>query len=227
MAAQQQQLAEAAVKKKRDPERTGKAILQAARSEFAAVGYEGARVDRVAEKSGLSKGLIYHYFGSKSALFLAVLEDIYGELRMQNEQLVLDTFEPVEGIKRLIEHTFDYFANHPEFIVLVNSENIMEAEHLKKSETIRDLFDPVSSKIQELIDRGAESGIFRDDVDVLQLYISIVGLGYFFLSNRHSLGVVFDTDLFQGDMLATRRRHIENIILGYLRPDTGSQDTPL
>jgi TetR/AcrR family transcriptional regulator len=203
---------------KRDRVRTEHAILKAARSDFAVAGYEGARVDHVAVKSGMSKGLIYHYFGSKSALFLAVSEDIYSELRMENEQLVLDTFEPVEGIRRLIDHTFNYFIDHPEFIVLVHSENIMKAEHLKKSDKIPSLFNPVSSKIRKLINRGAEIGVFRDDVDVTQLYISIVGLGYFFLSNRHSLGVVFDVDLFSGDALSVRQEHIEDMILRYLSP---------
>lgn len=204
--------------KKRDPVRTGKAILSAGRSEFSVAGYEGARVDRIAEKSNLSKGLIYHYFGSKSGLFLAILEDIYKELRERNAGLILEDFEPEEGICQLIDHTFKYFSNNPEFIVLVNSENIMKAEHLKKSVMMRDLFRPIVDKIQALLDRGARQGIFRENVDVTQLYISIVGLGYFFLANRHTLEVVFDTPLFEDVTLGNRQKHIEDVILSYLRP---------
>ncbi|WIY27528.1 TetR/AcrR family transcriptional regulator [Parasedimentitalea psychrophila] len=205
--------------RKRDPVRTGKAILSAGRAEFSVAGYEGARVDRVAEKSNMSKGLIYHYFGSKSGLFLAILEDIYQELRDENSGLVLDDFEPEEGIRQLINHTFTYFSKHPEFLVLVNSENMMHAEHLKKSVMMRDLFRPIVVKIQALLDRGARQGIFREDVDVIQLYVSIVGLGYFFLGNRHTLEVVFDTPLFEDDTLSNRQRHIEDMILSYLRPN--------
>lgn len=214
----------ATVKKQtRDPVRTGKAILSAARKEFAKAGLEGARVDRIAEGSGLSKGLIYHYFGSKDELFIAVLDDIYQELRQENEQLILDVFEPVEGIKELIAHTFNYFACHPEFIVLVHSENLMGAKHLRKSDSIQNMFEPLSQKLDELLKRGAKEGLFRSNVDTKQLYISIVGLGYFFLSNRHSLGVIFNMDLFAEQSLADRKAHIEEVILGYLRPDAGEK----
>jgi len=200
----------------RDPVRTGKLILGAAREEFAKAGFEGARVDKIAERFGLSKGLIYHYYGSKDELFIAVLEDIYQELRQENERLILDDFEPIAGVKELISHTFNYFAEHPEFIVLVHSENIMGATHLQKSTEINNLFEPLSKKLEELLLRGAKQGVFRKNVDTKQLYISIVALGYFFLSNRHSLGVVFNMDLFADDSLSVRLRHAEDVILGFL-----------
>lgn len=209
-----------AVKKKqtRDSARTGKLMLQAARAEFAKAGFEGARVDKIAERSGMSKGLIYHHFGSKDDLFIAVLEDIYSELRAENEELILDELEPLDAIKALISHTFMYFANNPEFIVLVHSENLMSAEHLGKSASVNNLFEPLSEKLDELLKRGAEQGIFRAGVDTKQLYISIAALGYFFLSNRHSLSVVFNIDLFAEKSIEERLAHIEEVVLGYLRP---------
>jgi TetR/AcrR family transcriptional regulator len=122
--------------KKRDPERTRLVIIQAAREEFAENGYDGARTDRIAVRTGMSKGVLYHYFNSKDELFVAVLEDIYQELRSQNEALVLDDFEPEAGIRELIAHTYNYFVNHPEFIVLVNSENLMKSQHLERSQSV-------------------------------------------------------------------------------------------
>ncbi len=202
---------------KRNPERTTRIIRRAALSEFSKVGYEAARVDRIAARSRLSKGLIYHYFGSKDELFLAVLEDLYGQLREENDELILEDVEPEEGIRRLISHTFDYFVAHPEFIVLVNSENIMRGQHVKKSDLIREMFKPLVSRLGELVDRGVAMGLFRDDVDITELYISIVALGYFPLSNRHSLGVVFGRDLVTDASIVGRKEHIQELILGYLR----------
>lgn len=213
--------------KKRDPERTLRIIMLAAREEFAKVGFEGARVDKVAESSGVSKGLIYHYFASKDDLFIAVLEDCYLELRSQNEELILDTFEPVEGIRQLIAHTYRYFADHPEFIVLVNSENMMKAEHLKRSVKVGKMYEPLSLRLKELVERGASLGMFRSDVDIVELYISIVGLGYFFLSNRWTLSLVFDRDLLAEGAEDRRLDHITEMVLGYLRhPNSiaGSRD---
>lgn len=206
----------AAKVKKRDPERTVRAIITAARQEFAEYGYDGARTDRIATGTGMSKGVLYHYFASKDELFVAVLEDIYQELRSQNESLVLDEYEPEAGIRRLIAHTYNYFAEHPEFIVLVNSENLMKAVHLQQSHDLRSMFAPLSNRLGELIGRGQKQGIFRDDVDVIELYISIVGLGYFFLSNRWTLSVVFNRDLLADGAQEKRLAHITDLVLGYL-----------
>lgn len=203
--------------RRRDPEQTLKKIISAAREEFAKVGYEGARMDRMAELSGMSKGLFYHHFGSKENLFIAVLEDIYLELRSQNEELILDEFEPEEGIRRLIEHTYRYFAEHPDFIVLVNSENTMKAEHLKRTTAVARMFGPLSQRLRQLIDRGVAQGLFRSDVDVIELYVSIVGLGYFFLANRWTLSVVFDRNLLDEAAEERRLAHVTEVVLGYLR----------
>jgi AcrR family transcriptional regulator len=203
--------------RKRDPERTIRTIIEAARQEFAEHGYDGARTDRIAALTGMSKGVLYHHYNSKDDLFVAVLEDIYQELRSQNEALVLDVFEPEEGIRQLIAHTYNYFATHPEFIVLVNSENLMKAAHLEKSESVRSMFAPLSTRLGELIDRGQEQGIFRRDVDIVELYISIVGLGYFFLANRWTLSVVFNRNLLADGAEDLRLAHIIDVVLGYLR----------
>ena len=206
-----------AKQRKRNTERTMQIIIAAARSEFAANGYDGARTDRIAAGTGMSKGVLYHYFNSKDDLFVAVLEDIYRELRSQNEALVLNEFEPEVGIRELIAHTYNYFASHPEFIVLVSSENLMEAVHLKRSQNIRSMFAPLSIRLEELVTRGQTQGIFRQNVDVVELYVSIVGLGYFFLSNRWTLSVVFNRDLLAQGAEEKRLDHITEVILGYLR----------
>lgn len=54
-------------------------ILDAARHEFAAVGFAGARVDSIARNSGCNKQLIYHYYGDKEGLFKAVLLQVLSE----------------------------------------------------------------------------------------------------------------------------------------------------
>ncbi|MBB6466342.1 AcrR family transcriptional regulator [Aminobacter lissarensis] len=205
------------VGKKRDAERTRLVIIQAAREEFAENGYDGARTDRIAVRTGMSKGVLYHYFNSKDDLFVAVLEDIYLELRSQNEALVLDDFEPEAGIRELIAHTYNYFVNHPEFIVLVNSENLMKSHHLERSQSVRSMFAPLSHRLGELISRGQEQGIFRANVDIIELYISIVGLGYFFLSNRWTLSVVFNRDLLAEGAEEKRLAHMTELVLDYLR----------
>jgi TetR/AcrR family transcriptional regulator len=201
---------------KRDRARSERNILKAARQEFSRSGFDGARVEKIGARAKVSKGMIYHCFGSKDGLFVAVLEELYGLLNQNNDELVVNDCEPVEGIQRLTAHTFRYFAENPEFIILVNSENLMKGRHLKKSRTMREMFRPVHDKLDYLLRMGADQGIFRKDVETTQFYISIVALGYFFLSNRHTLGVVFDSDLFSDDILNQRLNHVQDIVIGYL-----------
>ena len=63
--------------KRRNPEATRRKLLAAARREFANSGLAGARVDEIATRAGVNKQLVYHYFGDKDALYLAVLEWVY------------------------------------------------------------------------------------------------------------------------------------------------------
>lgn len=201
----------------RDPEKKIGMILKAARREFARAGYDGARVDKIAAKSKLSKGSIYHHFESKDFLFQAVLEQLYEELGEANKELYLEEFSPEEGVNRLIEHTFDYFVKNPEFIVLVNTENLLKAQHLKKSYRVGRTFEPLRSSLDILLKKGNSEGVFRPNVDSTELYISIVGLGYFYLSNMYTLGVVFDTNLTKQEAIEARKAHISEVIMGYLR----------
>lgn len=204
-------------KQTRDPDKKAKLILKAARKEFSKVGFDGARVDKIAVTAKFSKGLIYHHFQSKDRLFQAVLEQLYGELGEANKDLYLEEHEPEDGVRRLIEHTFDYFAANPEFITLVNTENLLKAKHIKKSDLVSKTFAPLRSSLETLIERGVDQGTFRPGVDATELYISIVALGYFYLSNKFTLEVIFDADLTSLSAISNRRDHICELVLGYLR----------
>ena len=217
-------MAERAIQR-RDPERTRARILEAAKAEFAERGLGGARVDRIARLSGANKRMLYHYFGSKQDLFLAVLEDIYEEMRRDEAALHLEQLDPETAIRRLIEFYFAFYVERPYFIRLLNSENLHKAQHVKRSPKVRgvagrpgELHAPVINLIGDLLCRGQASGVFRGNVDPMQLYISIAALGYFYFSSIHTLSVAYGKDLASKSQRMKRRRHAADVILGYLRP---------
>lgn len=200
----------------RDAERTQLAILQAATDEFAQSGLGGARMDSIAARAGVNKRLIYYYFENKEALFLAVLENAYASIREAEQALHLQEHEPQTAIRRLVEFTWHYYLNHPEFVTLLNSENLHRARHLKMSARIREMNSPLIQLLGDVLERGRKEGLFRGGVDSVQLYISIASLAYFYQSNNATLSTIFGRDLLAAPALSERLSHITEMVMGYL-----------
>jgi AcrR family transcriptional regulator len=202
---------------KRNPDQTKERILQAAFSEFAANGLEGARVDAIAERAQANKGMIYHYYGNKEGLFQAVLERAYEEIRTREQGLDMEGRDTEEAIRDLVAFTFNYFFERPEFIRLLNNENLYHAEHIRTSTRIAELHSPFVEQLKSVLARGARRGTFRTDVDPVQLYITIAGLSYFYFSNASTLGTIFGRDLLTPAARAERLAHITDVVIDYLK----------
>ncbi|HZY15781.1 MAG TPA: TetR/AcrR family transcriptional regulator [Ramlibacter sp.] len=200
----------------RDADRSQGTILAAARDEFAEHGLGGARVDRIAERAGLNKRLIYYYFEDKDKLFQAVLEQTYRDIRTQEANLRLLQLEPATAVRRLVEFTWNYYLDHPEFLTLLNSANLHRARHLAESKRARELNSPVIETLASVLERGRRDGSFRGGVDPVQLYVSIAGLAWFYLSNSHTLSAIFGRDLLTPRARAERLTHMTDVIMGYL-----------
>jgi AcrR family transcriptional regulator len=197
----------------RDPERTKARILAAATAEFARYGLGGARVDRIAARAGANKRMLYYYFRDKDNLFLAALEARYAHIRAAERALDLEHLEPREALRRLVEFTWAYFLEHPEFLTLLNSENLHKGRHVRRSRRVPQMHSTLVETLRGVLKRGERTGVFRAGVDPVQLYISIAGEGYFYLSNRYTLAQVFKRDLMSKRALAERARHNTDMIL--------------
>ena len=201
----------------RDPERTRGAILAAATQEFSTNGLTGARVDAIAQRARVNKRMIYHYFGDKDGLYLAVLEATYRSIRAAELDLHLTDRDPVDGMRELVLFTWRYFLAHPEFLSLLGTENLHKAAYLKRSKRIRELHSPLVGMLSALLARGAKARVFRAGVDPVELYITIAALGFFYLSNRHTLSTIFGRDLAAPKSIAAREQHIVDVVLNYLK----------
>ena len=206
----------AAEERLRDADRSQATILAAARDEFADHGLGGARMDRIAERAGLNKRLIYYYFEDKEQLFRAVLEQAYLDIREEERKLNLLALKPAEALRKLVEFTWDYYLAHPEFLTLLNSANLHRARHLQESRRAREMNSPLIEMLAEILERGRKDGSFRGGVDPLQLYVSIAGLSYFYLSNSHTLSAIFGRDLLSVKAKNERLAHMCDVILGYV-----------
>ena len=200
----------------RDSERSRAAILMAAREEFSRTGLGGARVERIAEKAAVDKKLVYYYFKDKDGLFSAALESVYAEIRDAQLYLDLQGMPPLIALRRLIEFTWDYYIAHPEFITLLNSENLHLARHLQGSPRIRELNSPLVDSLSDILERGQKQGLFRAGIDPVQLYITIAGCSYFYLSNIHTLSAGFNRDFKAPKQLTQRLAHITEVVSAFV-----------
>lgn len=188
----------------RDPEATKARILDAAEKQFAKHGLGGARVDAIAAAAKSNKRMLYHYFGKKDDLFAITVENAYAKFRAAESDLGLDHEEPVAAVRKLVAFTWHYFISHPEFITLVNGENLHKARHLKKSKRTPDMSRAFVGRMQVLMDRGVAAGVFRTGLDPVQVQISVAAIGYYYLTNRHTGSIVFERDMMSRTALDER-----------------------
>jgi AcrR family transcriptional regulator len=200
----------------RDADRSQNTILAAARDEFAEFGLGGARMDRIAERASLNKRLIYYYFEDKEKLFEAVLEQAYLHIREAERELNLLNLKPADAVRRLVEFTWNYYLDHPEFLTLLNSANLHKARHLQGSDRVREMNSPLIAMLGEILERGRKEGSFRGGIDAVQLYVSIAALSYFYLSNSFTLSSIFGRDLMAAKARSERLSHMCDVILGYV-----------
>lgn len=188
----------------RDSDATKARIIAAARKEFAELGFGGARVDEIAAKANANKRMIYHYYGSKEALFQIVIETEYERIRSAERTLELDHLPADKALRELVRFTWNYYLDNPEFLTLVNSENLHKARHLRKSQTVTQTGEELVSMVEKLLRRGQQEGVFRDGIDPVQLNITIAALGYYYLTNRHTGSILFGMDFMDQSALDAR-----------------------
>lgn len=200
----------------RDADKTRLKIMEAAEVEFARKGLAGARVDVVAEEAGANKRMIYYYFGSKEDLYVAVLERVYTDMRIAEAQLELDDLPPLKAIERLVEFKFDYPAAHPHLITLLNGENMLNAEYLRRSLRLREMQISLIERLKTLLDAGVAEGTIRPGIDPLHLYMTISAVSYFYFSNTPTLSTAFGRDLATPAERKIRRAHVVDVVTRFV-----------
>src|SRR5258705_10745776 len=113
----------AAMRKPKAPEANRARIVAAAIDEFASRGFKGASMDAIAANTHTTRALINYYFGSKEKLYIAVLEQVYAEIREAEGELDLDHLAPVDAGRRIVEFTYNYYLGHEGFVRLVVAQN--------------------------------------------------------------------------------------------------------
>jgi len=207
-------------KQVRDPDATKLRIMAAAKAEFAKMGLGGARVDVIAARAKIQKRMMYHYFGNKETLYRLVLEEAYANFRAAEAQLEIEKDEPVTALRRLVEFTWTYYLANPEFISLVNTENLHKAKYLNKSPRLELLNKSFVKRMEKLLARGVAEGVFREELDSVQILIALSGVGFHYLTNQYTGEIVYGRPLMTTEAKAARLQFNKDVITRLVcRPD--------
>ena len=188
-------------------------ILRAATRVFARYGYEGGSVEKISQSAKSFDRMIYYYFGSKEGLFIEVLEDMYRRMNDAELKLQLDIEQPEESLKEIIGFVVSYYSKNPEFITLLNTENLHRGKHIAKSARAREYSSPAIAIISQLLESGARQGVFRTGMSARNVYLLIAATGYFYISNRHTLSAFLGEDLQTPEAMADWQTFITSTVL--------------
>ena len=202
--------------KKRDAERTRASLMKAALKEFSNNGYAGARIDQIAKSAKCNIRMLYHYFGDKKGLYIAVLEAAYADLRQKEAELAIDIDKPLDGILDLMRFTYIYFQENPLFEGLLRAENMMQGKFVSRSKPVPEGAFTLKQTLKSLIDSGQTKGVFREPLDPVQVYVTITALSRFHLANAYSMSAVLGVDLRDKTWREDRLAHACDLLRAYL-----------
>jgi AcrR family transcriptional regulator len=205
--------------RKRDGERTRAAILKAATREFSTHGFSGARTERIAALAKCNIRLLYHHFGNKKALYMAVIETAYEDLRTQEAALVFDYADPTGCVEQLTRFTFRYFQEHPYFEGLLRSENMMKGKYVRQLKSVPEAAANLRGVLRAIVAAGEATGEFRPGIDPDHLYVTITAFSRFHLSSGDTLSNLLQTDMHSAEWRAGWLEHAVRLIRAYVRAD--------
>ena len=214
--AAQPSLRGAAMRKPKAPEANRARIIKAAIDEFASRGFKGASMDAIASRTHTTRAMINYYFGGKEQVYLAVLEQVYAEIRHAESFLDLEHLEPVDAIRRIVEFTYQYYLTHQYFVRIVVAENQAKGRHFRKSKAMRTLNRPIIDMLARVIERGQADGTFRRAVDPVEVHMAIAALGIFNVTNQATYGAICQREMGTKGDVRRRREIVGEVILSYL-----------
>jgi AcrR family transcriptional regulator len=196
-------------------------ILEAAVEEFAEHGFAGARIERVSAAAGTVDRMLYYYYGNKERLYQAVLAKIYEDM-ISAQRAFVTPDDPVEGMRQLVLHSWDHYRSHPHLVRLLMNENLLRGKHIRQSLQVERTTLPLVQTVATLLESGQATGVFRRDVSSEHVLMTIMSLGFFYVSNQYTCSTWIGADLMSRPRRAAWGEHICDVVLTML----ATRDTP-
>ncbi len=181
-------------KQKRNPEKTRAGILEAGISLFSERGFTGVSVDEIVDKAGCNKRMLYHYFGNKDGLYVAVLKNVFARLEVLEMDFFREIDDPEECLNHLLQQYLDFLEGCPEFVRLLMWENLNGGSFIDRHPEILTK-SPVMRAFENFLKRAAKAGHARKGLNARHLLIQLYSVPFIYQSNQHTLTRTLDFDL--------------------------------
>lgn len=192
-------------------------IIENATKEFASHGLEGARIDRIAQAAGVTKRLVYHYFGSIQKLYVAALEQKSEAAFAEILAVDFDSLPPIQALRSLLEIIFDQYRSSPDLIKLLIDQNMQECVQAEDNRSLRRGGESLVAICARLIARGQASNELRKDIDLRKwlafAFVTLTGC----LTMGRTLAVVFGHDPTTPEALEEWRHEVISNLINTLK----------
>lgn len=175
-----------AEKKTRNPELTQQRLLKAATKLFAEKGFDGVSVDDIVASAEINKRMVYHYFGDKEGLYVAVLKQVFSRLSDVELKTLDDISDPAGTIRKILQTYFAFLNENPEFVALLSWENLYRGRFIAANPGVLSK-SPVLKRLEEFLREGVAQGVIHPGVNVKHLLISLISLCFVYHANRYTL----------------------------------------
>jgi AcrR family transcriptional regulator len=205
---------------------TERRILDAAIFEFSEHGFAGARIERISQRAETVDRMLYYYFGNKERLYQAVLDKVYADMIGAQRDFVMPD-DPVDGMRQLVEHSWDHYVAHPDLVRILMNENLLRGAFVNQSEQLDATTLPLVQTVSTLLANGKARGVFRADISSEHVLMTIMSLGFFYVSNQYTCSRWIGANLMTRPRRGAWREHIVEVVMDSLRPrDASAGDDP-
>ena len=206
---------------------TKKRILDAAEEEFAAKGFDGARLGNIARGAGVQQALIHHYFDDKAGLHREVITRALDAMTKEGWD-ILERLSPGKGKKRMTEEGLRalagafadmlvrFYATHASVLALLRHE--AQRGDSIAGDALRALAKPQFEEIVSRLEKMRARGEIKSDVDARHLCVSILAMACFPFQEEHFLAAIWPVDTHDPAFLAARTREIVDMVMARILP---------
>lgn len=198
-------------------------VINIAITEFANHGFVETKLDNISKISGMSKRMIHYHFGDKKGLYINALRVAADRLTPTEEELALDSNVPIEGVRKVVEHIFQYTVDNPDCVRMLAIETHAKVIDVTNAAPVTEL-SPVALNLDRLLMLGQDSGAFRPGISALDIFTMVNSLAMFRINNHDMAQNLMNVDLFNHDNTEGMRRMVVDCVMAFLTaniPDIG------